>query len=44
MRSKTNLSMDSSIKPAYKLVMSVLETSSKIHKPKTYDEAIDNQI
>lgn len=32
------------IRPAYKLVKSLIETSSKVYEFKTYDKAIDNPI
>ena len=41
---RTNLGTGSSIKPVCKLAKSLTETSSKVHKSKTYDEAIDNLI
>lgn len=42
--SKTNISIGSGVKPAHKLVKSLTETSNKVHKCKTYNEAIDNLI
>lgn len=41
---KTDLDMGSVIKPVYKLAKSLIETSSKVYEPKTYDKAIDNPI
>lgn len=32
------------VRPAQKLAKSVIQTSSKVHEPKTYDEAVDNVI
>lgn len=41
---RTNLSTGSAIRPLCKLAKFWGETSSKMHKPKTYNEAIDNSI
>lgn len=32
------------VKPAYKFTKSIIKTSSKIHEPKTYDDAINDFI
>lgn len=42
--SMTDLSIGSDIKLAHKLAKFLIETSSKIHEPKTYNKAIDNLI
>lgn len=41
---RTDLGIDSGIKLAYKLAKSLIKTSSKLYKPKTCDEVIDNPI
>lgn len=41
---KTDLGTGSGVRPIRKLAISLIEINSKIHKPKTYNEAIDNPI
>lgn len=41
---KTNSGMGSNVKLICKLAKSLIKTSSKVYKPKTYDEAINNPI
>lgn len=44
MRPRTDLDTSSSVRLARKLAKSATKTSNKIHKPKIYNEAIDNLI
>ena len=39
-----NLSVEELVKPALKFAESVIETSSKVREPKTYNKAISNLI
>lgn len=41
---KTDLGIESGVRLLYKLTKSLIETSNKMHKPKTYNEAINNLI
>lgn len=41
---RTDLDTSLGVKIACKLAKSLTEISSKVHKPKTYNEAIDNSI
>lgn len=41
---KTYLDIGSGIRLVYKLAKSLTKISSKVHKPKTYNEAINNLI
>lgn len=37
-------SLNKLVKPIQKLAKSIIEISSKVHKPKTYNEAVNNPI
>lgn len=41
---KIDLGTGSGVKPAHKLAKSLIETSSRVHEPKIYNEAINNLI
>ena len=42
--SKTNQDIGSGIRPVCKLAKSLIEISSKVHKPKTFNKVIDDII
>lgn len=41
---RTDLGMDSSVRPAYEFTKFLTKTSSKMHEPKTYNKAINDLI
>lgn len=41
---RTDIDTGSGVRPTRKLAKFLIETSSKVHEPKTYNEAINNTI